>query len=126
MSTERELSFSEGDLINPLAWLERLSQEELKEWLRRSFWTQQTLPVMVPPTSRNALEISSLLKQGSSNLKIRVRKVIPELLQEWGRDDPMDVLDDLLIVCGRLRCAGTAVVIAQIISERLANRPGAV
>src|SRR5215203_3906730 len=100
-SAMSDLTFSQDDLMNPGPWLERQSQESLKEWLRRALWTRQTLPVF----NANSFEISELLKDGSPSLKIRVRKVVPELLQEWGRDDSLDVLDNLLIVCGRLRCA---------------------
>lgn len=120
--------FSQEDLKDPLPWVESLSEERLLYWIRHSLSTRDALPVVVSPNSRLAVEMSSLFKKAlkSSGLKTRVRAVIPVLLQEWGRDDPMDLLDDLLILSGRLRCAAAGPVIVTIMTERLRDRPEAV
>lgn len=119
---KHELAFTQKDIISPLKWIENLSLHSLREWLRLAVWVRNPLPVTVPHTSRLAVEISDLLKKGSSDLKTRVRTVIPGLLQEWGRDDPSSSLDDLLIICGRLRCAAAEPAIALIATERLRGR----
>ena len=115
--------FAPEDLEDPLNWIEKLSKEQLRDWLRNSLWTGVALPVVTPSSSRLAIEVSSLLKRGSSQLKARVRTVIPTLLPEWGRDDATSILDDLLIICGRLRCAAAESAIALLITQRLPQQP---
>jgi hypothetical protein len=44
-------------------------------------------------------------------------------LQEWGRDDPKGPLEDLLFLCGTLRCAAAEATIALITTDRLEGRP---
>jgi hypothetical protein len=110
------------DQTDPANWVETLALDQLTEWLRVCFWDRVSYPIIVPPISRMAIEISELLKRGSSSLKTKVRSAIPVLLQEWGRDDPSDTLDDLLITSGRLRCASSESVIIQIANERLGGR----
>lgn len=105
-----------------VSWLENKSERELKDWLRSVFWLRTAHPVVIPSTSRIAIELSEVLRAGSVALRTRVRVCLPELLQEWGRDDPSDTLDDLLFVCGRLRCASAEPAIALIASERLRGR----
>src|ERR1051325_7208475 len=118
-----DLIFVQKDLEDPLNWVENLSEERLLNWLRKVLWTGNALPVIVPSISRLAVEVSDLLKQGSSALKSRARAVIPTLLQEWGRNDPPNVLDDLLVICGRIRCAAAEPVISLLMTERLRQQP---
>jgi len=118
--------FSQHDFDNPLTWLESLSQEDLRDWLRRALWVRITLPLIIPPASRIAVEISTTLKKGSAKLKSTVREIVPVLLREWGRDDPKAVLDDLLIISGRLRAASSEASIADIITRRLGDSEDAV
>jgi hypothetical protein len=110
------------DFQNPLAWIEKLTSSDLKNWLRLVLWLRDPAPLSVASASRLSISISELLKAGSVELKTRIRLVIPTLLQEWGRDDPSVTLDDLLIICGRLRCAAAEPVILQIANERLRGR----
>lgn len=105
-----------------LLWVERLRPDELIAWLRACVWGRNPHPVLIPIASRLAIEISELFKKGSPELKTRVRTIVPILLQEWGRDDLSEALDDLLVICGRLRCATAEPVIMQITNERLVGR----
>lgn len=115
---------TESIILNEASrWIEAQSERNLKDWLRSIFWLRSAQPIFIPSTSRIALEISNLLRAGSVALRTRVRVVIPELLQEWGRDDPSEALDDLLLMCGRLRCAAAEATVALIASERLKGRP---
>ena len=118
-----DFPFVQKDLEDPLKWVENLSEAQLLKWLRKVLWTGNALPIIVPSISRLAIEVSSLLKHGSSALKSRARAVVPILLQEWGRDDPANVLDDLLIICGRIRCAAAEPIIVLLMTERLQQQP---
>ncbi|HYJ85532.1 MAG TPA: hypothetical protein VEW46_05735 [Pyrinomonadaceae bacterium] len=120
--TKHGPSYTEVDVADPVPWLEGLSEGQLRDWLRESIWTRNPLPVLVPPDSRLALELANVLKRSSSVLRARVRAVISGLVQEWGRDDSPETLDDLLILCGRLRCAAAEPAITLILNERLKGR----
>lgn len=121
---EIQSQYNDRDIDNPVAWLERQSDSGLRDWLRLSLWTRNSLPLVVPTTSRLAIELSDLINRGSSLLKTRVRSILPGLFQEWGRNDFLTVLDDLLIVAAKLRCANSEQYIALILAERLGQRPG--
>lgn len=111
-----------SDVPAALSWIEKLNLTDLRDWFRIVFWLRDPLPINVPSQSRLALEVAEVLKRGSSGLKTRVRIVVPSLFQEWGRDDPSDVLDDLLIVSAKLRCASAEPMITLIATERLRGR----
>jgi hypothetical protein len=106
-----------------LAWLEQLSADDLKNWLRRSIWVQTAVPLIIPRTATLIAYLSDLLKTGSSGLLSQLRIVLPGLLQEWGGSDTSRCLDELLILCGTLRCASAESTVAMIATERLKDRP---
>lgn len=114
--------YTEADLPEPGVWLETLSDIRLRNWLRLCLWTRNSLPLLVPQNSRLAIDLAAIIQRGSPALRIRARAVIPGLLQEWGRNDSPDTLDDLLILCGRLRCAAAEPEISLLLSERLTNQ----
>jgi hypothetical protein len=118
-SNHTKPDFSQQDLSDPLKWLENLSQERLRDWLRRALWTRIALPLVIPSMSRIPVEVSEIFKHGSPKLKASAREILPTLLQEWGRDEPKHILDDLLIICGRLRAAAAEAPIADIVTRRL-------
>jgi hypothetical protein len=106
-----------------LAWLEGLSSENLKDWLRRLLWARSAYPLVIPSQAMAITYLADVMGKGSPKLTSTVREVVPNLLQEWGRNDPTQCLDNLLVLCGLLRCASAEPIIAAIIRERLASRP---
>jgi hypothetical protein len=115
-------TYTSEDVRHPLQWIERLSSQSLQQWLRFALWVRDPLPVVVPPSSMLALEIIGVINKGSNELITRIRAIIPVMLQEWGRKEPSNTLDDLLIISGKLRCAAAEHVILQIANERLYGR----
>ena len=102
-----------------LQWLEGLSVEDLKSWLRKLVWTQDSHPLVPPSQSISITYFADVIGRGTSALTCKVREVVPSLLQEWGRNDPMQCLDDLLVLSALLRCAAAEATIAIIASERI-------
>lgn len=106
-----------------LTWLENLSGDELKQWLRNFFWTNDFYPLFIPHITDPVSQLSDLIDSGSPSLTTRLRAIIPELIKEWGRHDAAKVLENLLWLCGKQRCADAETPISQIISTRLSLRP---
>lgn len=107
------------DYRNPLLWIERLSPAELLEWLRRAVWTGDARPVMTPHSAAPATHLANLFKEGSTELKIRLRSLLPVLVREWGHQDSYEALDALLVLTGMLRCAAAETDIGLLTVERL-------
>jgi hypothetical protein len=110
------------EIDDPLVWLESLTADELMKWLRQAIWLQEPEPIVVPVTTSFTPHLSALFQQGSPNLKIKLREVIPELLREWGKYEPPKALDDLLIFCGTLSCVLAEPTIVLIATERLKDQ----
>ena len=105
-----------------LQWFEGLSANDLKNWLRRLIWAQSSYPLITPSQSIPITYFANVLAKGTSELKGKIREVVPGLLQEWGRNDTTQCLDDLLVLAGLLRCAGAEATIALIATERITDR----
>jgi hypothetical protein len=135
-SEEDEAALSlvtDRDIQNPIMWLESLTPFQLKSWLRRAIWAGLTLPLGVPPTALLVPYIDETLKEEALKraeverdplvgLTTNLRVAIPALLAEWGSRDPGHCLDDLLVLCAKLRCAGATPSLMSIATERLVGR----
>lgn len=108
---------------DPLEWLSHLSDAGLKKWLRDAVWRKELLPLSVPPSSSLVVYLSDLFNihdnQRATDLRLRLREILPILLQEWGRFDPPQCLTDLLYLCGTLRCSAAEPIILSIARERV-------
>ena len=125
---------SDRDLADPVEWLTRLTPYRLKLWLRGAIWHGQTLPLSLGAMELLVPHLDRLLrceeeregegKKGRhSALTVNLRVAVPALLAEWGSRDRGECLDDLLVLCAKLRCAGAVPSIASIATERLGGRP---
>jgi len=105
-----------------LHWLEHLSVKELEDWLREVIWTQSESPLEFSNREPLVTSISSLIKQGSSALRIRIRAAVPVLVKEWGKKyDEGRCLEELLIICSTFRCAAAESAVALIVTTKLAG-----
>ncbi|HEX8733933.1 MAG TPA: hypothetical protein VF721_01330 [Pyrinomonadaceae bacterium] len=103
-------------------WLESKSAGELKDKLRDFIWTKFTYPLVIPQITDLVTQLVSLVNASSPETLVKIRTVIPQLLQEWGSKDSTETLTTLFLLCGKLRCADAETGITQILNSRLSGR----
>jgi hypothetical protein len=117
-----DTGFFKHEFTDQLQWLESKSAGELKDKLRDFIWTKFTYPLVIPQITDLVTQLVSLVNASSPDTLVKVRTVIPQLLQEWGRKDSTEALTTLFLLCGKLRCADAETVITQILNSRLSGR----
>ncbi len=105
-----------------LQWFEGLAAEDLTNWLRRLIWKRSSYPLVPPSQSIPITYFANVMGRGTPALKSTIREVVPRLIQEWGRNDTTQCLDDLLVLAGLLKCAAAEKAIATIAWERITGR----
>lgn len=93
------------DTSQQKAWLESLSESELKKWIKNLIYSkdEETKPLFVHKYSRPISHVSLLLRECNSETTAKIKPILCELLEEWDNSKP-ESLDYLLIFVATIGC----------------------
>lgn len=100
-----------------------LISEETQEFLRRALWTDRYAPLRIPNDQRPQAFLAKVLTSASPDLQPRIRKALVNLVREWRRDEPSNVLSSVLYLLARVRCAEALPYVEQLFRRKLAGVP---
>lgn len=106
------------DRANPTDWLLKLSDQELREWLRTNVRGQRTGPVYEAQGIDFETRLADLADH-SQDLLDRLRSAVASLLAEWRRPDAAEALESLIVLYQRLRASVADISMRRIFSTEL-------
>ncbi|MCH9647335.1 MAG: hypothetical protein K0U98_03790 [Deltaproteobacteria bacterium] len=107
-----------------LARLLDLDSNSLREWLQGALWNGAYSPLSVPPNSSFAPFLTDLLSSPkATSVRFELGKILPNIVRSWNLNDPPEILEDILLLCGVLRALDTERHILLLASERLRRHP---
>jgi hypothetical protein len=105
------------DAVDQVNWLNERSEYELKDWLRRVVWLESVVPLFVRTSDEIFSQTRSLFHSAQPAAKIKIRKIIPELLREWQVSDKPVVLERLIAYAGEMGCVEAERYIVRILRQ---------
>lgn len=102
--------------------LRAMDADAFAGWLRGAVWSGRSAPIPLPRDARVGLAVARAIDADPA-LVARVRGALPPLVREVGARDPLRVVEELLVLASRLRCAAAAGPLADLV-ERLPRMRG--
>jgi hypothetical protein len=93
-------------------------------WLRGAVWSGRSSPIPLPRDARVGLVVARAI-DADPELVARVRGALPTLVRQVGARDPLRVVEELLVLASRLRCAAAAGPLADLLARLPRMRGGA-